>query len=266
MKEDSIAQSDLFDNLIKKLSHRTKDYHKFEQYILLTNPNKDEKYERELKLVLPFLFDYSLRNVYYGGYAYPTRQAEILDLQYEDENTIEAYYPKELARAQTPEREKLIKKFEKRYKKNIKNKVYDNEVKVKRNGKAYDENGILIFEGRYNEIWRRGKIERLIYFNGKEFYADGKIKREGKFSKYGFVSGRTYYPNGRLRFEGIFNDKTKDGLGNYYGPQYPLYGDYYSENGEKLFSGRFYITYLGSMFYPKIIVPEGITNTDLIGN
>lgn len=130
MKEDSTAQSDLFDNLIKKLSHRTKDYHKFEQYILLTNPNKDEKYEKELKLVLPFLFNNSLRNVYGEGYAYPARQAEILDLQYEDENTIEAYYPKELARAQTPEREKLIKKFEKRYKKSIKNKVYDNEVKV----------------------------------------------------------------------------------------------------------------------------------------
>ena len=107
----------IFKNLIENLSQRTKNYKRFEQYILLTNNEDDEKYIRELKLVLPFLFNEEISNKSENmHYAYPSAVAYALDLQYEGENTIELYYPEYLSLAQTTERDRLLKKFERNWK------------------------------------------------------------------------------------------------------------------------------------------------------
>ena len=256
-----MADRKIFENLIKNLSQRTKNYKRFEQYILLTNNENDEKYIRELKLVLPFLFNDEISNRNENMcYAYPSKVAYALDLQYVDENTIELYYPEYLALAQTPERDRLLKKFErswKRYKKvRNKNATYD-EVVVRKKGKAFGKNGVLLFEGSYKEIWVNRKLYRYIYTEGKAFYPNGNVQCEGRFNKYGIVVGKTFYENGQLRFKGLFNDKTK-GDGSYYGPQYPLHGELYNEVGEQIYSGEFRIKRIGSMNYPMIVYPVGV--------
>lgn len=70
------------------------------------------------------------------------------------------------------------------------------------------------------------------YGLGTSFFSNGNKYQEGIFSFNGIIKGKEYYPNGNLRFEGIYDVC-------FYGSNYPIYGNYYDEDGHLIFSGRF---------------------------
>lgn len=90
---------------------------------------------------------------------------------------------------------------------------------------------------------------------GIEYFKNGTVYREGQFQHGGLFDGKVYYPSGSLKFEGRFNCRAIDCY--YYGPTYPIYGRYYSPNGELIYQGIFKIKKLGNCGYPKVITPEG---------
>lgn len=85
---------------------------------------------------------------------------------------------------------------------------------------------------------------------GKAFYPSGTVYQEGMFDDKGLLFGREYYPNGQLRFEGIYKHKNR------YGPNYPVYGSYYSDDGKLEYKGKFQISFGGSQSWPFVTVPE----------
>lgn len=89
---------------------------------------------------------------------------------------------------------------------------------------------------------------------GYEYYPDGTVKFAGILQRGGLYEGKYYYPSGSLKFEGRCNEREN---GGYYGPSFPINGEYYSETGELLYQGRFKIERLGSLGYPKVVFPEG---------
>ena len=83
---------------------------------------------------------------------------------------------------------------------------------------------------------------------GCSFWPDGTKYQEGLFGLKGLLCGREYYPNGNIRFEGYC------GLHRGYGPNYPRYGIFFSEDGEEIFSGRFGVVPSG-VGWPNITKP-----------
>ena len=104
------------------------------------------------------------------------------------------------------------------------------------------ENGTVAYEGFSGFHHPLGE--------GKAFYPDGKAFQDGMFDEKGLLFGREYYPNGKLRFEGIYAHK------NGYGPNYPVYGSFYSDTGRLEYKGAFRITFGGSQSWPSVAVPE----------
>ena len=92
-------------------------------------------------------------------------------------------------------------------------------------GKFYSDEGDLAYEG--HTIFDRP------YGLGTSYYANGNKCREGVFERKGLTEGKEYYSNGQLKFEGIFQRNGG------YGPNYPSFGNYYSRDGELIFSGKF---------------------------
>ena len=92
-------------------------------------------------------------------------------------------------------------------------------------------------------------IHRFPYGFGTEFYADGSKYREGIYGFKGLVKGTEYYPNGNIRFEGIFEEWM------HYGPNPPVWGRFYSSDGECIYQGESELRY-GNVAYPFIVIPE----------
>ena len=84
---------------------------------------------------------------------------------------------------------------------------------------------------------------------GTAYYPDGTVYQEGIFDVKGFLYGREYYPSGELRFEGTYK------INNGYGPNYPVYGSYYDEDGNHVFTGLFKVKRTG-LGYPIVTEPE----------
>lgn len=139
-------------------------------------------------------------------------------------------------------------------------------------GKVYYQSGALCFDGEYDSeksdvvdgVWirerpcRGGKgkyLTMLLKYSGTLYYENGNKKAEGIFRWRGLRRGRMYYPSGALKYEGEFNDEKASG--DYYGPSYPTHGKFYAEDGTLLYEGKFEITRIGSLGYPKVIIPEG---------
>ena len=93
--------------------------------------------------------------------------------------------------------------------------------------KLYDENGILLYEGF--------TVHDMPCGAGEAYYPDGTIYREGIFGIKGLLTGKEYYPNGQLRLNAVF------ALNKNYGPNYPKYGIFLSEDG--LFTHEGVFTY-----------------------
>lgn len=109
--------------------------------------------------------------------------------------------------------------------------------------KIIHPDGILLYEG----FTLNGKA----FGAGTSFYPDGKPFHEGVFGIKGLILGREYYPNGQVRFEGVYHNGR-----DHYGPNCPDYGIWYSQDGTRLFEGRFEIQRSG-IGYPTVKRPEG---------
>lgn len=87
----------------------------------------------------------------------------------------------------------------------------------------YSNEGILVYEGH--------TLFDKPYGKGKVYYPDGKVYQEGEFNIKGLVKGKEYYPSGVLRFEGEYM------IHRAYGPNYPIKGKCYNEDGVEYFDG-----------------------------
>ncbi len=86
--------------------------------------------------------------------------------------------------------------------------------------KIYAKNGKLMYEG----FTKAGKP----FGSGTSYYSNGKKFQEGLFDSTGLVYGREYYRNGKIRFEGAYKINTG------YGPNYPVFGTCYDEEGNEI--------------------------------
>ena len=113
------------------------------------------------------------------------------------------------------------------------------EIKRKR---LFDDEGNLLYEG--NTFCDKP------YGLGTVYFKNGNKYQEGIFDVKGFTCGREYYPNGQIRFEGKYD------VCSGYGPNYPVRGRVYDENGNLKFAGSFKIVRTG-LGYPMIKNPNG---------
>ena len=121
-------------------------------------------------------------------------------------------------------------------------------------GRLYYDTGELRYEGYYSPTEYDAPFHEP-KGKGTCYYKNGVIYREGVFQHSGLLEGKEYYPNGMLKFEGRYNCRNTDS--GYYGPTYPVYGKFYSEDGSLLYEGEFGTKKQGSMGYPMVVFPEG---------
>lgn len=87
------------------------------------------------------------------------------------------------------------------------------------------------------------------YGLGVAYYPNGNIYRDGVFYIKGIIEGKEYYSSGQVKFEG------KWAVNRGYGPNYPVIGNYYSEDGKLIFSGVFQVK-KGGVGYPMMKYPK----------
>lgn len=121
-------------------------------------------------------------------------------------------------------------------------------------GKLYYDTGELYYEGYYTPPKHQALHHEP---NGKGvcYYKNGVVYREGQFQHGGLFEGKEYYLSGKLKFKGRYNCRATDR--SYYGPTYPLFGEFYGEDGALIYKGKFEIQSQGNIGYPKVIKPEG---------
>lgn len=109
--------------------------------------------------------------------------------------------------------------------------------------KLFAQDGVtLVYEG----YTLNGKP----YGHGTVYYPDGSKYLEGLFDIKGLIRGKEYYENGQLRFYGIYK------IHQNYGPNPPIYGKLYDDEGNLLYNGTFKVTSMGSAGYPKVEIPK----------
>lgn len=87
------------------------------------------------------------------------------------------------------------------------------------------------------------------YGLGTLYFKNGSKYQERIFDFKGLSEGREYYPNGNVRFEGIWMINTA------YGPNFPILGNLFDENGKLMFSGKFEVKRRG-VGYPMMKYPR----------
>lgn len=107
--------------------------------------------------------------------------------------------------------------------------------------RIYSKKNVLLYEGF--------TVSGKPFGAGASYYKNGCIYQEGVFDVKGLVHGREYYPSGKLRFEGTLR------VNSGYGPNYPVFGTCYDENGNICFEGKLTVSRSG-LGYPKIEKPE----------
>ena len=106
----------------------------------------------------------------------------------------------------------------------------------------------ILYDGdnlAYDGLTLRGSPYGL----GVAYYPNGNKYREGVFDAKGIIEGKEYYSSGQLKFAGIWR---KNGG---YGPNYPVMGNYFSEDGDLIFSGKFEVK-RGGVGYPMMKYPK----------
>ena len=106
----------------------------------------------------------------------------------------------------------------------------------------YDRDGNLVYEGFASE-------DNVPTGAGTAFFSNGNRYQEGIWGEKGLLTGREYYPTGQLKFEGVYM------LNPRYGPNYPVYGRFFSEKGILVFDGRFK-TWRSGVGWPSVMEPE----------
>ena len=104
-----------------------------------------------------------------------------------------------------------------------------------------DEQGVLLYEGY--------TLLNKPHGTGRSFFSNGKVYQEGDFCIKGLIKGKEYYPSGNLRFDGTY--KINKG----YGPNYPIMGKCYDEDGNLYYEGQIRCSF-GGVGYPSVILPE----------
>ena len=107
--------------------------------------------------------------------------------------------------------------------------------------KIYSKNGKLMYEG----FTKDGKP----FGSGTSYYSNGKKCQEGVFDVNGLVYGREYYQNGKIRFEGTYR------INQGYGPNFPVFGYCFDEEGNEIFYGELKIS-KSRLGWPTILKPE----------
>lgn len=125
--------------------------------------------------------------------------------------------------------------------------AYEQALKNKFHHQIFYPSGQLKYEGECVRI-----EDGSVYYAGQGtlFHENGNKKAEGLFGRRGLLNGKMYYPSGNLRFEGVCSDHAN------YGPNYPVNGSFYSEDGQCLYTGKFRCRFSG-LGYPSVVVPEG---------
>ena len=110
-----------------------------------------------------------------------------------------------------------------------------------------------VFKEIYNDnvlVYRGYTLKDKPYGLGTLYFDNGKIYRSGIFDIKGIREGKEYYYSGRLKFEGTWT------INHGYGPNAPRCGNYFLENGELAFSGKFKVQ-SGGVGWPRIRYPVG---------
>lgn len=123
------------------------------------------------------------------------------------------------------------------------------------NTKLFYPSGKLRYEGTYMPDWSSYSSHSELYIEGTLYYENGNVWKKGTFQSSGLLEGEEYYPNGQLMFRGRYNDKAMNG--SYYGPSYPLYGQFYDEEGNLVYDGEVKIGRSGNLRYPHVVLPDG---------
>ena len=112
-------------------------------------------------------------------------------------------------------------------------------------GKQYDENGVLIYEGKFVRDEQDGP--------GKMYRPDGTLFFEGQFQKGESKKGKVYRKDGSLLYEGELQNHSFHGKDRIYHPQGMLgyEGDF--KEGEGTGKGRLYYP-SGELFYEGEVV------------
>ncbi len=114
----------------------------------------------------------------------------------------------------------------------------------------FDEKGNLKYEGM--------TVKRNPSGSGTLYYPDGTIYKEGVFGDKGLLCGTEYYPNGNKRFSGLY--KFNAG----YGPNYPVYGACFHEDGSPWYEGEIKIRRSG-LGWPIVEYPIDYGPVELKG-
>lgn len=87
------------------------------------------------------------------------------------------------------------------------------------------------------------------YGPGIVYYPSGEKYQEGVFGIKGMLLGREYYPDSTIRFEGTLR------INRGYGPNIPVYGKCFREDGMKYFDGKLKV-HLSGLGYPIVENPK----------
>ncbi len=115
----------------------------------------------------------------------------------------------------------------------------------------FDEKGNLKYEGM--------TIEGMPDGAGTFYYPNGTVYKEGVFGKKGLLCGTEYYPNGNKRFSGLY--KYNGG----YGPNYPIYGTCFHDDGSLWYEGEMKIRRSG-LGWPTVEYPVDYGSVELKGS
>lgn len=121
-------------------------------------------------------------------------------------------------------------------------------------GKLYYDTGELWYEGCYTPAKYEAPYHSP-FGRGTSYYKSGVIYLEGQFQHGGLFEGKEYYPSGIIKFDGRYCCRKTER--SYYGPAYPVFGKFYGADGALLYEGEFKIVKMGSVGYPRVILPTG---------
>jgi hypothetical protein len=114
------------------------------------------------------------------------------------------------------------------------------------------------FNEIYNDdvlVYRGYTLNDRPYGLGTLYFDNGETYQRGVFDVKGIREGREHYYSGRLKFEGTWT------INHGYGPNAPRCGNYYLENGELAFSGKFKVQ-PGGVGWPRIRYPVSYPNME----
>lgn len=107
--------------------------------------------------------------------------------------------------------------------------------------KIYNK-GVLAYEGFV--------VNNRAFGMGISYYKNGQPLHEGFWGIKGLLRGKEYYPDGQLHFCGDYK------LNNGYGPNYPINGTCFSEDGKMIHQGKITVERSG-LGYPFVRDPSG---------